>query len=340
MDVYKIITLAVFCFLFLWDYVRNQVIKGRGDVRSTFVFHTLAIDKRKLDASYYFTYDNLQWDGKIIAVGDLHGDIESLRAILTHANLIDEQDNWVAHNVLLIQVGDVLNKGIYGPIIYDLLFKLQKQAEKKNSKVLLILGNHEERNLCGELRYLHSDEVKVLYQNDYEKRVYDFTNKNGYYYKRLIRMPSIIKVNKIIFTHGGISKSFAKFSIDLINIKIRLQIENKCKVVKYDPFNYLNAYSVLWYKTMSQKVKSNELKVCNVLFQILNRFDGNRLVVGHTKQMSHKISAFCHNSYFLIDTSMSHFLNDGQAFPSYLKIEYEEFTAVHLNMKQNTHARY
>lgn len=332
----KGLSLLSYFLLFHFCLLKTQTIitQCRERIKSAFLFKTLVIDKTKLDASYYFKYDNIKWDGKIIVIGDLHGDIESLKLILKYSNLVDENENWIAENVLLIQVGDVLNKGIYGPYIYDLLFDLQKQSKKKNSKIMLLLGNHEQNNLCGNFRSVIDEEIKVVFHNNYENRIYNFSNINGYYYKRLIRLPSIIKVNNIIYTHGGINNKSSQFSVDLTNIKIRLQIENKCNVVKYDPYDYLNKESVLWYKTMAQKVQQNSVKVCKHLFKYLNRLNANYLVVGHTPQLCHKILSFCNNSYFLIDTKISSFLNDGQAFPNYLEIENGKFTSVHMNIKE------
>lgn len=324
------------CLLFHFCLLTTQIIitQCREQIKSAFLFKTLAIDKKKLDASYYFKYENIKWNGKIIAIGDLHGDIESLKLILIYANLIDENENWIAENVLLIQVGDVLNKGVFGPYIYDFLFNLQKQSKQKNSKIMLLLGNHEQNNLCGNFKRVNKEEVKVVFDNNYEKRIYSFSNANGYYYKRLIRLPSIINVNNIIFTHGGINNKSSQFSVDLTNIKTRLQIENKCNVVKYDPYDYLNNESVLWYKTMSKKVKHNPHNVCKHLVKYLHRLNAHYLVVGHKPQHHHKILSFCNNSYFLIDTKISSFLNDGQPFPSYLEIENETFNSVHLTVKR------
>ncbi|CRG94889.1 shewanella-like protein phosphatase 1, putative [Plasmodium gallinaceum] len=318
------------CILLLIYILIVKEINSSIYLKDNFLFKNLVINKKNLDSSYFYNYDNLKWDGKIVAIGDIHGDIEGLKLILKHSNLIDENDEWCGENVLLIQVGDILDRGIYGPLIYDYLFDLQKKAVIKNSKIILILGNHEQLNLCGYYNYVNEKETQLFFENNYNYRSFSFNNKNGNYFKKLIKLPSIVKVNNAIFTHAGISKKMSQFSINLINLKIRLQIENKCKILKYDNYNYLNHDSVLWYDDFSYKVRLNHHEGCSELFQILKKYNSSYLVVGHTKQVSHKIGSFCDNKYFLIDTGMSLFMNNGISHPSYLLIEQNKFKSIHL----------
>ncbi|CRH01232.1 shewanella-like protein phosphatase 1, putative [Plasmodium relictum] len=317
--------------IFLLIYI--LIIKEIGSsnyLKNDFLFKNLAINKKNLDSSYFYNYDNLKWDGKVIAIGDIHGDIEGLKLILKHSNLIDENDEWSGENVLLIQVGDILDRGIYGPLIYDYLFQLQKKAIIKNSKIILILGNHEQLNLCGYFDYVNEKEIQLFFENNYDYRLFSFNNKKGNYFKKLIKLPSIVKVNNAIFTHAGISKKMSQFSINLINLKTRLQIENKCKMLKYDNYNYLNNDSVLWNDDISYKVKFNHHEGCHELFEILKKYNANYLIVGHTKQISHEIGSFCDKKYFLIDTGMSLFMNNDQSHPNYLIIEKGKFKSIHL----------
>ncbi|SCP05590.1 shewanella-like protein phosphatase 1, putative [Plasmodium ovale] len=323
------------CALLLLYGITAKNVETANMSKNDFVFKNLAIDKKKLDSSYFQTYDNIQWDGKIIAIGDIHGDIESLKLILRHANLVNEKDEWIGENVLLVQVGDVLDRGIYGPLIYDYLFQLQKDAIHKKSKIILILGNHEQLNLCGYFDYVNRKEVEMFFQNNYHYRFYNFVHENGEYYKKLIRLPPIVKVNNIIFTHAGLSYTMSKFNINTICLKTRLQIENGCKLLNYDKsHNYLSREGVLWHDVISRKVQTNQKEGCSDLRKILKKYNSKRLVVGHTKQLSHTIRSFCNNRYFLIDTGMSLFMNSGQPFPNYLLIEDGKVKSVQLIVYQ------
>src|SRR5688572_16450107 len=49
--------------------------------------------------------------GRIVAVGDLHGDLQSTRQALRLARAIDEKDHWIGGDLTLVQCGDQLDRG-------------------------------------------------------------------------------------------------------------------------------------------------------------------------------------------------------------------------------------
>lgn len=304
--------------------------------KDDFLLKALAIDRKKLDSSYFKKYDNIKWEGKIIAIGDIHGDLESLKLILRHANLINENNEWIAENVLLVQVGDILDRGIYGPLIYDYLFKLQKEAPLKNSRVLLIMGNHEQLNLCGYFDYVNEKEVEVFFRNNLNYRLFHFVSTRGEYFKKLIRLPAIAKVNDILFVHAGISKQISSLSLDTIRLKTRLQIENMCRVLSYDKsINYVSREGVLWHDHISRTAPHDEKEACSILSHVFNNYKAKHLVVGHIRQLTHEISTYCKGGLFLIDTGMSLFMNHGQQYPNYLVVQNGTFKSVHLIVEVN-----
>ena len=91
------------------------------------------------------------WTGveKIIAVGDLHGDYENFLVILKGTGVIDEQLRWAGGEAHLVQTGDVLDRGPDARKIFDLLMRLEEEAENSGGKVHALIGNHEEMNITG-----------------------------------------------------------------------------------------------------------------------------------------------------------------------------------------------
>jgi hypothetical protein len=76
---------------------------------------------------------------RIIAVGDVHGDYEHFVQVLKMARVIDDELNWSAgSNVVLVQTGDVMDRGPDPPKIYQLLFALKFQAQAQGSEVRFI----------------------------------------------------------------------------------------------------------------------------------------------------------------------------------------------------------
>ncbi len=95
---------------------------------------------------------------RIVAIGDVHGADRAFVSILQKAQLINANQDWVAENTIFVQTGDVLDRGPGSKKAMDLLMNLEKQAPRKNSKLIPLLGNHEVMNLIGDLRYVSNEE--------------------------------------------------------------------------------------------------------------------------------------------------------------------------------------
>eukprot|EP00250_Pteridium_aquilinum_P004095 c14332_g1_i1 orf=76-1200(+) len=93
---------------------------------------------------------------RIIAIGDLHGDINQTRRALRLAGLVssDGLDRWCGGSAVLVQVGDVLDRGGDEIAILSLLRWLNFQAELKGGAVFQVNGNHETINVEGDFRYV------------------------------------------------------------------------------------------------------------------------------------------------------------------------------------------
>jgi 3',5'-cyclic AMP phosphodiesterase CpdA len=68
------------------------------------------------------------------------------------ASVVDEQRDWVGGTDILVQTGDIVDRGTYALDIYRLMRKLRSQAEGLGGRVVSILGNHEVMNAIGDWR--------------------------------------------------------------------------------------------------------------------------------------------------------------------------------------------
>ncbi len=91
---------------------------------------------------------------RVVAVGDVHGDLEALVSILQETGIIDDQRRWSGGNATLVQTGDILDRGAQDRQVMDLLMELEKQAARSKGRVVVLLGNHEMMNIMGDLRYV------------------------------------------------------------------------------------------------------------------------------------------------------------------------------------------
>jgi hypothetical protein len=110
---------------------------------------------------------------RIVAVGDVHGDLNAFVGILRASGLIDAHQNWSGGKSIFVQVGDVLDRGAKGRQLMDLLMKLETQAGKSGGRVYPLLGNHEVMNLMHDLRYVPEDEYKNFADAHSQKKLDD-----------------------------------------------------------------------------------------------------------------------------------------------------------------------
>ena len=98
---------------------------------------------------------------KLIAVADLHGELAAFRRILTHAGLV-EGDSWRGGTSILVQLGDVIDRGRFSVATYNALNDLQIRARKGRGRVVRLLGNHELMLLEGDYSLADFSEPKKL----------------------------------------------------------------------------------------------------------------------------------------------------------------------------------
>ena len=80
---------------------------------------------------------------KILAISDMHGNLDGTVELLLAAGVMDENYNWIYDGCLII-LGDVLDRGDYTTECLWLLYHLYSQTEENaQNKLIPILGNHE-----------------------------------------------------------------------------------------------------------------------------------------------------------------------------------------------------
>ncbi|KAL8104457.1 shewanella-like protein phosphatase 2 [Apium graveolens] len=91
---------------------------------------------------------------RLIAIGDLHGDLYKSKQAFRLAGLIDLNDHWCGGNTTVVQVGDVLDRGNDEIKILYFLEKLKRESLKCGGELITMNGNHEIMNVDGDFRYV------------------------------------------------------------------------------------------------------------------------------------------------------------------------------------------
>ncbi len=86
---------------------------------------------------------------RIVAVGDVHGSPDAFSRVLRAAGLVDETGNWIGGNAILVQTGDLTDRGPGVREVLDLMRDLERSAAEDGGQVVSLLGNHEVYNLIG-----------------------------------------------------------------------------------------------------------------------------------------------------------------------------------------------
>lgn len=100
--------------------------------------------------------------GRIVAVGDVHGDLDRFIDVLSMAGLVDDQQRWSGGKAQLIQLGDVSDRGSKSPMVIDLLMRLDREARHTKGRVWSLIGNHEAMRMQGDLRYIADAEYDIF----------------------------------------------------------------------------------------------------------------------------------------------------------------------------------
>lgn len=77
----------------------------------------------------------------------------ALQKFLAAAKVIDDKLNWCGEDTLLVQCGDILDRGDQELACFYLLCKLSKQAAEAGGGVVILYGNHEALNSVGLFQY-------------------------------------------------------------------------------------------------------------------------------------------------------------------------------------------
>ena len=93
-----------------------------------------------------------------MAIGDLHGDLQKTVIALKLAGVLSISTEgtplWCGGDTIIVQLGDILDRGDHEIQILHLFLRLKEQAKAQGGDVFLLNGNHESLNICGDFRYV------------------------------------------------------------------------------------------------------------------------------------------------------------------------------------------
>ena len=262
---------------------------------------------------------------RIVAFGDVHGDLEAARGALRLAGAIDEQDRWIGGDLIVVQTGDQLDRGDQEQAILDLFERLRIESEAAGGAFHALLGNHELMNARGDLRYVTDGGFAdfmdtVEYEPGDSLKVWDRSSgtfrsailadfephqrarmaalmPGGPYADLLAQRQVIARVGDNIFVHGGVLPEHVTYGIDEINSSAQAWLRGEADL----PSVLSGPESPQWTRLYSDDPDS---LACEVLKEALTALEAKRIVMGHTIQES-GITSACDAQAWRIDVAMA-----------------------------------
>jgi hypothetical protein len=249
---------------------------------------------------------------RIVAIGDLHGDLVATRAALKLGGAIDDQDKWVGKDLMVVQTGDEVDRGDDDRQIVEMFDRLADEAKAAGGAVVALDGNHETMNVLLDFRYVTEGGFRAfagmpgLSMGD--PRVERLPEKararaaaflpGGPMAKRLAKRPIVAVIGDTVFVHGGIAAKHVRYGLDRINREASAWMDGSSRDV---PGFVTAEDGPLWLRRYSAAADSED---CRVLKETLGLIGAKRMVMGHTVQRA-GISPTCDDAAWRIDTGLA-----------------------------------
>jgi hypothetical protein len=154
----------------------------------------------------------------------------------------------------------------------------------------------------------------------------------GEYGKWLRQHNAVVRINQVVFVHGGISPSTAQLGCKTINERVRADLTKDIEKTLSSPLSSLAASpdGPLWYRGLSQL---DENSFAPQIDSVLSRLKARAMVGGHTVMAGGHIAVRFRGKVFQIDTGMlSSVYAGGRA--SALEIKDDTFTAIYVDGRE------
>lgn len=228
----------------------------------------------------------------LFVIGDVHGEFDTLTAVLRNAGVIDEALRWSAGRSHLAVAGDMMDRGDDVTRVLWFLYGLESQAEAAGGRLHVVLGNHELMVMTGDLRYVSAKETHLARLHgvsDYARLYHPHGSLLG---RWLTSKPGMVRIDDVLIAHGGVAKEWLSTTLTAFDDTLAAYTHDEAFRVWADTlvplpldsiaFERRTAFmwdptSVFWYRGYAS---SDTLG--GALRRVLRHYDAALHVVGHT----------------------------------------------------------
>jgi len=224
---------------------------------------------------------------KLLALSDIEGNFGTFVSLLAGNGVVDSVRDgdlhWTYGDGHLVLLGDFMDRGTNVTQCLWLIYKLEDEARAAGGAVHFILGNHEQLNLQGSMKYA-------------EPKYHELRRRLGIPYTALygpdtelgrwLRTKNVAEqIGDAVFVHGGVSPAAARlrYPLEKINALCRAHLDTKeAQIREADARLLLGPDGILWYRGLVDEYRDAAKLDMTRVDSVLTALGIARLVVGHT----------------------------------------------------------
>lgn len=231
---------------------------------------------------------------RVVAIGDLHGDLDATRAAFRAADLLDGQDHWAGGSTVVVQTGDQLDRGTQERELIAFLQRMETEAHAAGGTLHVLNGNHEIMNAEGDFRYVPPAGFADFQGQRARAELFA---PGGRHARWFATHNTVLIVGDTAFVHGGLTPSHVEFGVEKLNLAVRDYFWNGAHL----PGIMTDESSPVWHRTYALR---DDSATCATLHETLQRLNVARLVIGHTVQQQ-GINSACEQQVWRIDVGLA-----------------------------------
>lgn len=157
---------------------------------------------------------------RLVVLSDLEGNSEFLEAALRKLAVIDEAGDWQFGSGQLVVLGDSVDRGREVFTVLWRLHELAGQADGAGGAVRLVLGNHEQYILRGNISRAHPEHRYALRQMGGPRSSFAADTVIGAW---LRAQPVALKLGDVLFVHGGVSPELVDAGLSVADLNAAMR---------------------------------------------------------------------------------------------------------------------
>jgi len=233
----------------------------------------------------------------ILAISDLEGNFHTFREFLLAHGVVNQHYDWQFGLGHLVLLGDMVDRGQAVTQLLWFIYKLEQQALLAGGRVHYILGNHEIKNLQGNMQSAAEKYTPIA--GFLGKSSAELFAENTFWGRWLAAKNTVEMINGHLFVHGGLHPDVVKhqWSINAMNQRVR----DYYRQMYYPGLTDEKTESLLstetgpaWFRGyLREEVTDDEFET------VLAFYNARSMIVGHTIQFS--VNSLFDNRLFAID---------------------------------------